>query len=118
MRIRQDADKTDWEFTFHHCAVDGIGAFLFITDLLVAYAHCCTGNAGPPPWRRLDPELLRNRDGHQLFNRRLKLVDLLRMARVSLTCSIIVGRPLLAITIRRVVRLGWKASCQTTRFII
>jgi hypothetical protein len=84
MHIRQDAVKTDWEFNFHHCAVDGIGAFLFITDLLVAYAHGCTGNAGPPPWKRLDPELLRNRDGHQLFKRRLKLVDLLRIATVSL----------------------------------
>jgi hypothetical protein len=84
MRLRQDGDKTAWEFSFHHVAVDGMGAFLFIADLFVAYAHTCTGRGGPPSWRPLNPELLKHRDGHQLFNRRLKLVDLVRIARVSI----------------------------------
>ena len=84
MTIRQTGEQIDWLFEFHHCAVDGMGAFLFIADLFLAYAHLSTGAPGPLPWRKLDPERLRDRDGHQLFNRGVKLVDLLRLARVTL----------------------------------
>jgi NRPS condensation-like uncharacterized protein len=83
-QVSRDGDKTVLSFAFHHVAVDGMGAFQFITDLMVAYAHGCSGDAGQPPWRPLDRELLRDRDGHRLFNRKIKVVDLIRVARVSL----------------------------------
>jgi hypothetical protein len=83
--VSRAGDKTTMLFVFPHIAADGIGAFQFITDLMVAYAHICSGSAGPPPWRALDHELLRDRDGHQLFNRRLKAVDLVRIAKVMLS---------------------------------
>ncbi|HUE12569.1 MAG TPA: hypothetical protein VMR25_00270, partial [Planctomycetaceae bacterium] len=82
--VGQDADKTVLSFVFHHVAVDGMGAFQFVSDLMVAYAHECSGDAGPPPWRLLNRELLRDRDGHTLLNRRIKLIDLIRAARLSL----------------------------------
>ena len=47
----QTGDLTEWEFVFHHVAVDGLGAFQFIMDLFLAYAHLSTGADGPLPWR-------------------------------------------------------------------
>jgi hypothetical protein len=80
--VSHDGDRTAMSFLFPHIATDGMGAFQFITDLMVAYAHDCAGDVGPPPWRPLDPELLRDRDGHHLFNRRIRVVDLIRVAKV------------------------------------
>ncbi len=81
-QVSRNGDKTVISFLFPHIATDGMGAFQFISDLMVAYAHDCTGDVGPPPWRPLDLELLRDRDGHHLFNRRIKVVDLIRVAKV------------------------------------
>jgi hypothetical protein len=88
MSVRQEGDKTAWDFLFHHVAVDGMGAFQFIADLFVAYAHGCSGDAGSPPWRRVEPERLRTRDGHKLFQGKFKLRDLVRMAKVTLPLNL------------------------------
>ncbi|MBI2826509.1 MAG: hypothetical protein HYX69_17675 [Planctomycetia bacterium] len=88
VHVRTKGDWIQFLFVFHHVAVDGLGAFQFIGDLFVAYAHACTGSGEPPPWRRLEPERLRDRDGHQLFNRKVRPVDLLRMAKVHLPLSL------------------------------
>jgi len=82
--VWRDGDRTVFVFVFHHVAVDGMGAFQFIADLMVAYAHGCCGASTSPPWRALDRQLLRDRDGHGLFKRRVKAIDLVRIARVSL----------------------------------
>jgi hypothetical protein len=84
VHVRDEKDRVAFQFVFHHVAVDGLGAFQFISDLFEAYAHLCAGGSEPPPWRRLEPERLRDRDGHQLFNRKLRPVDFLRMAQVHL----------------------------------
>jgi hypothetical protein len=86
MQVRQFAERVEFHLVFDHVAVDGLGAFQFVADLFEAYAHACTG--GAPPWRRLEPERLRDRDGHQLFNRRVRPVDLLRIARVHLPLNL------------------------------
>ena len=88
MHVREEGTRIEFLFAFRHVAVDGLGCFLFLADLFVAYAHLCTGNDDPIPWRALEPERLRDRDGHQLFNRKVKLVDLLRIAKVHLPLSI------------------------------
>jgi NRPS condensation-like uncharacterized protein len=75
-------------FAFRHVAVDGLGAFQFISDLFAAYAHFCKGGIDPPSWRPLEPERLRDRDRHQLFRHKLKLVDAWRMLRVHLPLSV------------------------------
>ncbi len=84
MEIIQHGDVTEWKFLFHHVAVDGMGAFLFIADLFVAHAHLCSRAPGPIPWRRLDAERLRDRDGHQLFNQRPGIIDILRIGSITL----------------------------------
>ena len=88
IRIRQDGDRTRWTFVFQHVAVDGMGAFLFISDLFVAYAHYCSGTTEPPTWRVLDPLRLRDRDGHNLFSGKVKFRDLMRLVRVTLPLNI------------------------------
>jgi hypothetical protein len=87
LEVRDKEGQVRFLFAFRHVAVDGLGAFQFIADLFVAYAHFCADGGDPPPWRKLNPELLRDRDGHQLFGRRLKLVDFVRMARVHVPLS-------------------------------
>ena len=82
VEVCREGERIILGFAFHHVAVDGMGAFQFISDLLVAYAHICTMTTGLPPWRRVDCELLRNRDGHRLADRRITLIDLLRVVRV------------------------------------
>ncbi|HTM52449.1 MAG TPA: hypothetical protein VL175_00385 [Pirellulales bacterium] len=84
IRIAQQGDASILTFLFHHVAVDGMGAFQFISDLFLAYAHACSGAEGEPRWSVLRTELLRDRDGHRLFNRRVRLVDITRMYRVML----------------------------------
>jgi hypothetical protein len=84
-RVSREGDKTLLSFAFHHVAVDGIGGFQFITDLMVAYAHGCSGQQGPPPWRPLDPALLCDRGGHSLSIHKISVVDLIRVARVGLS---------------------------------
>ena len=71
-------------FNFHHVAVDGMGGFLFITDLMVAYAHYSVGEPGDPSLRMLKPALLRDRNEHTLFRRGFTLSDLPGLARVSI----------------------------------
>ncbi|MGD9722700.1 MAG: hypothetical protein AB7O59_15310 [Pirellulales bacterium] len=83
VRISREEDLNIMSFAFHHIAVDGLGGFQFIADLMVAYAHLTTGSSEPLPWYPLKPRLLANRGGHKLSDRRLKLVDLLRVARLS-----------------------------------
>jgi NRPS condensation-like uncharacterized protein len=83
LTVRQQVDKTVLLFVFPHAAVDGLGAFQFIADLMVAYAHGCSADPGEPPWRKLDHGLLDDRDGHSLLNRRVRLIDLGRAARIS-----------------------------------
>jgi hypothetical protein len=84
VRISRKGETTLFTLTFQHTAVDGLGAFQFITDLLVAYAHEDSGRGGPPPWRALEPERLRRRDEYQLFRDRVGLTELVRIARMSL----------------------------------
>ena len=57
-RVSREGDKTVMSFVFPHIATDGIGAFQFITDLMVAYDHECSGDPSPHSWRPLDRELL------------------------------------------------------------
>ena len=83
--VSREGDTTVLSFAFHHVAVDGMGGFQFITDLLVAYAHGCSGHAGPPPWRPLEPALLCDRGGHRFSNRNITVVNLIRVARVGLS---------------------------------
>ena len=87
LRVKSRPAISTFLFEFRHVAVDGLGDFQFISDLLVAYAHLSLRETGPI-WRRLEPERLKNRDGHQLFNRKLKPVDFLRMAKVHLPLSL------------------------------
>ena len=84
LTVRRQVNKTVLLFVFPHAAVDGLGAFQFIADLMVAYAHGCSADPGEPPWRKLDHGLLDDRDGHSLLNRRVRLIDLGRAARISL----------------------------------
>ncbi len=80
LTVRRQVNKTVLLFVFPHAAVDGLGAFQFIADLMVAYAHGCSADPGEPPWRKLDHGLLDDRDGHSLLNRRVRLIDLGRAA--------------------------------------
>ena len=57
----------------------------FISDLFLAYAHLCSGAEGQPAFRLLRTELLRDRDGHRLSNRRIRLIDIARVYRVMLS---------------------------------
>lgn len=71
-------------FVFHHVAVDGMGGFLFIADLMLAYAHYSMGEPGSPKLRPLEPPLLRGRNEHTLFRRGIRPIDLVRLPRVTL----------------------------------
>lgn len=86
--IERRDDNATLSFVFWHVAVDGLGAFQFISDLLVAYEHLCAGRPHTTSWRRLDDQLLRERDGHGLFHHRVKAIDLFRLVQVatSLQC--------------------------------
>jgi hypothetical protein len=88
-RVSQRGESTVMSFAFHHVAVDGMGGFQFITDLMVAYAHECGSDAGPPRLPALKPALLRHRGGHSLELRKLGLMDLLRVARVGLSLQFV-----------------------------
>jgi len=87
VQIRQAGDETKFRFGFSHMAVDGLGAFQFLGDLFIGYNHACAGHVYPPVWRRLDPERLRERDGHQTVNPR-KLSELWQIAKVHLPLSL------------------------------
>jgi hypothetical protein len=78
-RVVQNGDDTTLSFAFDHIAVDGMGGFQFITDLMVAYAHLCSGEAGVPAWRRVDAQLLGQRGRHTLLGRNFRPVDLWRL---------------------------------------
>jgi hypothetical protein len=88
MHVCRRDERYEFRLVFHHVAVDGLGAFQFVGDLFEAYAHLCAGHDDPPPWRRLEPALLRERDAHQLFRRKVRPVDFWRMARVHLPLSL------------------------------
>jgi hypothetical protein len=81
--VRREHDKIVLVFLFPHVAVDGLGAFQFLADLMVAYDHACSGEAGDPPWRPLERGLLDERDGHTMLNRHVKPMDFVRAARMS-----------------------------------
>ncbi len=92
-------------FNFHHVAVDGMGGFLFITDLMLAYAHYSGGEPGEPALRMLKPALLRERNEHTLFRRGFALSDLPGLARVSV--------PLLLQRVARVEARGTPGAVST-----
>ena len=50
LRVRRDGQRVRLLFAFRHLAVDGLGAFQFISDVFVAYAHFSTGGSGSPAW--------------------------------------------------------------------
>lgn len=87
VQVREAGDLTRFVFGFRHFAVDGLGAFQFLGDLFVAYAHISTGSSEAPAWKRLEAERLRDRDEHQTVNPR-KLKELLRIAQVHLPLSL------------------------------
>ncbi len=88
LRVRDGGHQISLLFAFRHVAVDGLGAFQFISDLFVAYEHFSAGKIGPPPWRPLDSAKLCDRDRHQLFRQNWKLSDVWRILRVHLPLSI------------------------------
>jgi NRPS condensation-like uncharacterized protein len=88
LHVRVNGTRVVLLFAFRHRAVDGLGAFQFISDVFVAYAHFSAETAGAPSWRTLNNELLRERDRHHLFRRKWKMVDLWRTLRVHLPLSI------------------------------
>lgn len=87
VRVRQEGLATKFFFEFCHTAVDGLGAFQFIGDLFVAYSHACAGGVEPPAWRRLEPERLRDRDGHQTVDPK-KPGELWRIVKVHAPLSL------------------------------
>lgn len=84
-RVSRSGDRTVLSFAFDHVAADGMGGFQFVTDLMLAYAHACSGNGGPPAIRPLETGLLRDRGGARPFNRTTRLGDLVRVARIGLS---------------------------------
>lgn len=88
LRVRVDDIRVRLLFAFRHVAVDGLGAFQFISDVFAAYSHFCSGGIGPPSWRPLEPERLRDRDRHQLFRHKLKLIDVWRILRIHFPLSV------------------------------
>ena len=82
--VIQDGDRSVLSFVFHHVAVDGMGGFLFIADLMLAYAHYSLGEPGPPKLRALETPLLRERNEHTLSRRGIRPIDLVRLPRVTL----------------------------------
>ena len=56
---RSGRDSTRLLFVFHHACCDGLGAFRFIGDLMMAYARQCGGSAADLPLSPLDPMSLR-----------------------------------------------------------
>jgi NRPS condensation-like uncharacterized protein len=83
LSVIQTGDRTTFDFLFHHVAVDGLGGFHFINDLMVAYHHACTGDQAQLTLGTLDPQLLRIRNEHTLFNRGFRWIDLIRYPRVA-----------------------------------
>jgi hypothetical protein len=55
------ADSTRVHFQFHHACCDGLGAFRFLSDLLIAYARECGGRTDELSPAQLDQALLRRR---------------------------------------------------------
>jgi hypothetical protein len=86
--VRVNGSHSRLLFAFRHVAVDGLGAFQFISDVFVAYAHFATGGSGTPSWPRLEPELLRERDRHQLFRGKWNIGDVWQMLCVHLPLSV------------------------------
>ncbi len=103
--VNESGERSRIIFNFHHVAVDGMGGFMFITDLMVAYAHYSGGEPGDPSLRTLMPALLRDRNEHTLFRRGFSLSDLPGLARVSV--------PLLLQRVARVEARGAQASDDT-----
>lgn len=100
--VSESGERSRIVFNFHHVAVDGMGGFLFITDLMLAYAHYSSGEPGEPSLRSLRPDLLRERNEHTLFRRGFSLSDLPGLARVSI--------PLLMQRVARVEARGTRAA--------
>lgn len=82
--VTQGPDGIATEFVFHHTAVDGLGAFQFIKDLLIAYEHVQAGREGPPKWSRVDVDRLKLRSEHRMRKRDFKPADVFRLLRVAL----------------------------------
>lgn len=106
LRVLNSGETCRMVFDFHHVAVDGMGGFLFITDLMLAYAHYVTGEQHEPELRTLRPELLGKRDCHTLFRRGFKLADLAGLARLAV--------PLLLQRVARVVGRGEPRSAPSS----
>lgn len=82
--VIRDGERITLNFAFHHVAVDGMGGFHFIADLMTAYAHDCTSDSGELKVPALDQRLLQTRNDHTLFHRGFRLIDLVRFPRVAL----------------------------------
>jgi NRPS condensation-like uncharacterized protein len=82
--VTQEGERSTLTFAFHHVAVDGMGGFQFIADLMTAYAHDCTSAPGVLKFPALDQRLLKTRNDHTLFQRGFRLIDLVRFPRVAL----------------------------------
>jgi hypothetical protein len=81
--VSEQRDDIVMNFVFHHAAVDGLAAFQFVKDLLLAYAHVASRQTGHPPWPRLEPARLAARDNERLFHRGVKVRDVLTLASIS-----------------------------------
>lgn len=59
--VDQQAQQTQMTLQFHHACCDGLGAFRFVDDLLVAYSQAADECLSKDGLRRLDPDRLKHR---------------------------------------------------------
>ncbi|PQO42348.1 hypothetical protein [Blastopirellula marina] len=65
--VRSGEERSTILIHFHHATCDGLGAFVFVEDLLSGY-HNATPGVAPVKPRAWEPERLRKRCTHQLEN--------------------------------------------------
>lgn len=65
--VRSGAERSTILIHFHHATCDGLGAFVFVEDLLAGY-HNASPGAVPVKPRAWEPERLKKRCTHQLEN--------------------------------------------------
>lgn len=81
--VDEQPDRVLMNFVFHHAAVDGLAAFQFVKDFLLAYDHLAFHRPGQPHWSRLEAEQLAKRHRMPLIRGREALRDLLKMTTIS-----------------------------------
>lgn len=87
-------DGVSTQFVFHHSAVDGLGAFVFVKDFLIAFEQLNPGGCEPPKLPRLHTHLLARRDEHVLSRDRVGWRDLFRLTTIS--ARVLFQRPAVA----------------------